>query len=188
MRRAGQRPDALLRVVSFLAMLLDGAGRLPFGPYQHRHDRALLSRSSSTSRSASNGKLIPNRPPSQWSARVRCVATHPVSSCALIDDGASPSLSRHWASASWSPLTTRMPLCGHWGQICILSAGPSGAVDRCACAIACSAMHPCRVMQSVRAPGGVPVLRIMLQVQMVTPLPCPRVVPVPWHSSHASAR
>jgi hypothetical protein len=132
-RRAGQRPDALLRVVSFLAMLLDGAGRLPFGPYQHRHDRALLSRSSSTSRSASNGKLIPNRPPSQWSARVRCVATHPVSSCALIDDGASPSLSRHWASAPWSPLTTRMPLCG--------------------------------VMQS----GGVPVLRIMLQVQMVTP-------------------
>ena len=116
MRRAGQRPDALLRVVSFLAMLLDGAGRLPFGPYQHRHDRALLSRSSSTSRSASNGKLIPNRPPSQWSARVRCVATHPVSSCALIDDGASPSLSRHWASASWSPLTTRMPLCGHWDR------------------------------------------------------------------------
>ena len=55
------------------------------------------------------------------------------------------------------------------GQICILSAGPSGAVDRCARAIACSAMHPCRVMQSLRAPGGVPVLRIMLQVQMVTP-------------------
>ena len=106
--QGGHRPVPLLRVVSFLQALLDGAGCLAVGPLDHRHHRALSRRSSSMPRSASHGEPIPTRPSSLGSARVPCAATHFGSPCALADpdDGAAPSWARHCPRLSRSLLST----------------------------------------------------------------------------------
>ena len=90
---------------------------------------------------------------------------------ALADDGAAPSslLGTSLPELRSEPAEHPGTVVRVAEQAYCLSAGRAGAEEHSARAVVWSAMHPCRVVQSARAPGCVFVLGITSLVKMVTP-------------------